>query len=98
MDLSASGLMGDQVAQEGDELCRGVPLGGAAPHLARAGVEGCVERERAVAVVRKAVALSAPRGKRQHGIEPVERLNGRFLVEAEYRRVLRRLEVEPDDV
>src|SRR5262249_25789533 len=33
-----------------------------------------------------------------HRILAIERLNGRLLVDAEHRRVLRRIEIQPDDV
>ena len=46
----------------------------------------------------EAVAFGSAGREREHGIEPVERLNRGLLVEAKDRRVLRRIEVQPDDV
>src|SRR4051812_9268892 len=66
--------------------------------FAGARVERGIERQRAVPVVLESVAFGAAGREREHGIEPVERLNRGFFVEAEDGRVLRRGEVQPDDV
>jgi len=42
--------------------------------------------------------LGSPRRERQHAVAAIERLNGGLFVHAEDRRVLRRIEIEPDDV
>ena len=73
-------------------------VGGLAQHLAGLGVEGRVQRQRAVAVVLEAMALGAPRRQRQHRILAVQRLDRGLLVDAEHRRVLRRVQVQPDHV
>jgi hypothetical protein len=57
-----------------------------------------IQRERAVPVVFEPVAFGAARRHGQHGIEAIERLNRRFLVDAEDRGTLRRIEVQADDV
>src|SRR5208337_30068 len=62
------------------------------------GVEGSVERERSMPVVLKAMSLRTPRRERQHRIEPIEGLNGGFLVNAKHSGVLRRMQVEGDNV
>ena len=49
-------------------------------------------------VVLKSVSLGAPGRKRKYRIQAVERLNCRLLIYAEHRRVLRRVQIEPDDV
>ncbi len=49
-------------------------------------------------IVLEAVALGPPRAKRQHRVEAIERLDRGLLIDAEYRGVLRRIDVEPDHV
>lgn len=49
-------------------------------------------------VVFESVALGATGGKPQHRIEPVQRLNGGLLIDTEHGRMLRRAQVQPDDV
>ena len=46
----------------------------------------------------EAVALGAPRRQRQHGVEAVERLNGRLLVHGKHGCVVRRIHVQSDHV
>lgn len=65
--------------------------------FARVGIQHRVERQRAVALVFEPVALRATGRQRQTGIDPVQRLNRRLLVETEDGRVLRRRQVQPDD-
>ena len=88
VDLFAARLVDHDVGQERDELGRGVPRGGLAQHLAGLGVEGGVQRQRAVAVVLEAVPLGAPGRQRQHRILAIQRLDGRLLIDAEHRRML----------
>ena len=57
MDLLAARLIGDQVRKEGDKLLAGVARGSFAQHCAAFGVKRGIQREGAVAVVLKAVAL-----------------------------------------
>ena len=49
-------------------------------------------------VVLEAVSFESPRRERQHGIETVERLNLRLLVEREDSRVLGRIQVQANHV
>ena len=51
-----------------------------------------------MAVVLKTVAFGASRRERQNRIQPVQGLNGRLLIHAEHGRVLRRIQVQTDDV
>ena len=44
------------------------------------------------------MALGAARRKRQHRIEPIQRLNRRLFIHAEHGRMLRRIQVQTDDV
>lgn len=61
MQRFAAGLVDDEVGEECDELGRGVLRGGLTERLARSGVKGGVERQRAMAAVLKAMALSTAR-------------------------------------
>src|SRR5688500_7867891 len=98
VDLATSGLASDDVAEEGDEFLGRVARRSFAEHLAALGVQSGVEGECAVAEVFESVTLGAARGERKNGIEPIERLDRGLFVDAENRRVLRRIDVEPDDV
>jgi hypothetical protein len=96
VNLFALGLIGHDVCQERDELCRGVSFSRLAQHLARPGVESRVERQRAMTEVFKAVALGASRRKRQHGVLAIKRLNRRLLIHAEHRGMLWWIQIQPD--
>src|SRR6516162_11914163 len=72
--------------------------GGFGEHRAGASVKRRVKRQRAVTIVFETVAFQASGRQRQHRIEPVESLDGTLLVDAEHRRVLRRLEVQADNI
>ncbi len=78
--------------------CAGVPGRGLSVNLSRLGVERCVQRQRAVPEIFKAVALGASRAQRQHRVEAIQRLNGALFIHTKHRRVLRRMEIEADDV
>jgi hypothetical protein len=56
------------------------------------------KESRAVPVVLEAVAFGASRRERQDGIETVQGLNGGLLLDAEHGRVLRRVQIEAEDV
>ena len=51
-----------------------------------------------MAVVLEAVPLGAARRQRQDRIEPVERLDGRFLIDRKHGRVVGRIHIQPDHV
>ena len=98
MDFFATGLVDDDIGEEGDELGRSVPRRSLAQHLSGLGIEGRVERERSMPVVLKAMSLCSPRRERQYRIEPVEGLNGGLFINAEHRGVLWRMQIQSDDV
>ena len=98
VDRGGTPLMGHDGGQEGDELGRRVPFGGAPAHLASARIERGVERQRPVAEVLNAVAFGAPGRPRQHRIQAIECRDGRLLIDTEDGGMLRRVQVEPDDV
>ena len=82
VNVSSFRLTGDDVAEEVDKGGAGVPRHRLADHLARLGIQRGEERQRAVPVILESVSLGASGRQRQHGIEPVERLNRRLLVDA----------------
>jgi hypothetical protein len=98
VNLLMIGVLGHHRAQKSDELFAGVTGCGLTDNLARLGVEGGIEREGSASDVLETVALCPTRRHGQDRIPPVESLNGRLLVQAEYDRVLRRVEVEPNHV
>ena len=81
-----------------DKLSTAMTGCGLAQHLPGAGVEGGIQREGAVTKVFKAMALRTSRRKWQQGIFSIQGLNGRFLIDREHRRMLRRIDVQPDNV
>ena len=89
---------GDHLLEKGDELAAGVAGGGLAVDAAGGGIERRIQGERAVPVVLEAVAFGASRRERQDGIETVQGLNGGLLIDAEHGRVLRRVQIEAEDV
>jgi len=95
--LGARGA-GHHLAQEVHEGGTGVPRHRLADDFAGLRVQGRKQRQRAVAVVLEPVSLGASGRQRQHGIEPIERLNGGLLVHGEEGGVLRRIDVQADDI
>ena len=91
-------LIGDDLGQEGHELLGWYGARRFCPALRRLGVERGVQRERAVAIVLKAVALSSPGRQRQHRIKAIQGLDRGLLIDAEHRRMLRRVDVQPDHI
>jgi hypothetical protein len=75
-----------------------VAVSGLAVDAAIGGIERGIQGERAVAVVLEAVAFGASRRERQDGIETIQSLNGGLLIDAEHGRVLRRAQIEAEDV
>ena len=98
MDLLAAPLIDDNVRQEGHKLRRRVSCGRLAQHLAGLGVEGRLERQRAVPEVLKAVPFGASRRERQHRIFPVECLDRCLLIHREHRRMRRSVQIQPNDI
>ena len=97
MDLLI-GLAGrDHLAEEVHEVLTRMLGRCPALNLAGLNVRRRVERQRAVSLVLEPVPLDATRRERQHAV-PVERLDGRLLVDVEDRGVARPVQVEADDV
>ena len=87
-------LRGDDLAEEFDKRGAGVPGHGLPEDLSRLRVERGQQREGAMAVVLEAVPLGPFGRQGQHGIEAVERLNRRFLVDGKRRRVVGRIHIQ----
>lgn len=98
VNLFALGLVGHDVGEKGDELGRGVTSSRLAQHLAGQRAKGCIQRQRAATEGLKAVTLDAPWRQRQHGGQAIQRLDGRLLIDAKHRRVLRRVQVQPNHI
>jgi hypothetical protein len=84
--------------QEGNEVTAGMAGRGSAVHAAGLGVQCCIERKRSMPVVLEAVTLGASRRKRQHGIEPIQGLDGSLLIDAKHGGMLRRLQIQAENV
>ncbi len=98
MDLQARGLIGDEVHQEGDELLGSVSVGRLAKDFARLRIERSVQGERAVSVIFEAMPFRPPRRQRQHRILSVQRLDRGVLIHTKHGRMLRRIQIQPDDI
>src|ERR1043166_32477 len=79
VDLLALGDLRQEVGQERDKRLAGVTLGRLAETEAGLRLECCVERERAVPDVFKAVPLGPAGRQRQNRIRAIERLDGGLL-------------------
>src|SRR5260370_16299105 len=91
-------LAGDQIFQKRNELRTGVAGAGLADYLTGLGIKGCIERQRSMAIVFKAVSFGSTGRKWQNRIQPIQRLDGTLFVNTEHCSVERRLEVQADDV
>src|ERR1700726_505665 len=90
-------LTGDKIFQKGDELCTGVAGTGLADNLAAPGIKGCIERERSMAIIFKAVSFSPTGRERQNRVQTIQRLDGTLFVDTEHCGVERRLEEQADE-
>ena len=98
VDLFAARLVDDDVGQERDELRGCMPHGGLAEYLAGLGVERCVQRQRAVPEVLKAVSFSASRREWQHRILAIERWIDVFSSTQNTAACAGGFEIQPNDV
>src|SRR5258705_5267204 len=89
---------GYDVLEEDDKVAAGVACSGLSVNAAGRGIQRRVQRQGSVPVVFKSVALGAARRKRQHRIEPIQRLNGRLLIDTENGSMLWRLQVQARNV
>jgi len=69
-----------------------------ADNFATLGIQRGEERGHPMPRVVLGPALDLPRPHRQHGLRAIERLDLGFFVHAQHQRLVRRIEVEPDEV
>jgi hypothetical protein len=98
VDFLARQLLGNDVGEAGDEPGRRMTRRSPAQRLVGSGVEGRVQGQAAVPVALEPAALGTSARQRQHGVLVVQRLDGCLLVDAERRRVLRRVEIQADHI
>gem|GEM_PF-3736671 len=90
VDFASPWLRLDDGRDEGDKLIARMARHGAAEHLTRVGIERRIQGQCTVPVVLEPMLFRAAGGARQDRINPVERLNRRFLIDAEDDGALRR--------
>lgn len=96
VNVLASRTQRDDLLQAGNEVLTGMPCSGFAVDAAGSGIQRRIQGDRSMSVVFEPMAFGAAGRKRQHRIEPVQRLNGGLLVDTEDGRVLRRVQIEAD--
>ena len=84
--------------EEGNEVTAGVAGCGSSVHAAGLGVQRGIQRKRSMPVVLEAVTLGSSRRKRQNRIEPIQGLDGGFLIDAEHGCMLRRPPIQAENV
>ena len=67
-------------------------------NTARGGIKRGIQRERSATVIFKPIAFDAAGGKRQDRVEPIECLNRRLLINTEHGGMLRRVQIQSDNV
>jgi hypothetical protein len=98
VDLAPEGLGSHDLSKKVDELGAGMALRGLAKDFSAAGIEGSIQRKGAVTVILKAMSLGAARGKGQDGIQAVQGLDGSLFVDAKDGGMIRRVQIEADNV
>src|ERR1700722_19877390 len=98
MDFFAAGLIGNDIVEEGAKFGGGVSWRSLTEYLTCFGVESGIQRERAMSVVLKAMTFRAARRKGKDGILPIQRLNGALFIDAEHHGMLRRAQIQSDNV
>ena len=84
--------------EEGHEVTAGVAGSGSTVHAAGLGVQRGIQRKRSMPVVLETVTLGSSRRERQNGVEAVQGLNSSFLIDAEHGGMLRRPQIQADNV
>jgi len=98
VNLAIGRLRRHDLLQERDELVAGVACRRLADHGTGLRLQRGVEREGPVAHVLEAVSLGPAGRQRQDGITAVERLNGGLFIDTEDRRMLRRVQVQANNL
>ena len=98
MNVPSRSLAGNDLFEKSHELCAGMAGRGSAEDFTTFGVERCKERKRPVPIIFKTVPFGPAGRKGQHRIQAVQSLDSALLINAEYCRVHRRLEIQTDDI
>jgi hypothetical protein len=98
VDLASEGLGSHDLGEKVDELSAGMALSRLAEDFSASGIKGSVKRKSAVAVIFKAMSLGSARRKRQNRIQAVQGLDGSLFVYAKDGGMIRRVQIEADNV
>jgi len=98
MNLLPGRAQRDHFCEEGHEVTAVVASCASSVHAAGLGVQCGIQRKRSVAVVLEAVTLGSSQRKRQHGSSRSKGLDGGFLIDAEHGGMLRRPQIQADNV
>ena len=98
VDRLLLGEAGKQLFQKRYELCNGVTGSGAADNIAAGGMECSVQRQGAMTVILKTVALGSARAQGQNRIQAVQGLDSALFVDAEDCGIERRFLIKADDI
>src|ERR1700759_4443959 len=98
MDLLSGRPQSNDILEKGYEVLPGVAGGGFSMNTAAGGIQRRIQRERSVPVVFKSMAFDAAGGKRQNRAEPIKRLDRRLLIHTEHGGMLRRVQIQSDNV
>ena len=93
-----SGVATHHRLHEGEKVGRRVAVGHAMRDVARGDLQRRVQVDDAVAFVVVRVARGTAGAQRQRQLRSLERLDRRLLIHTQHHRVLRRVEVQPDDI
>jgi len=98
VNLLPGRAQGHDFFEESNEVAAGVAGRSSSMHPAGFGIQRGIERKRSMPVVLEAVTLGSSRRKRQHGIEPIQGLDGGFLIDAEHGGMLWRPQIQAENV
>ncbi len=98
VDLLSRRAQRNDLLQKAYEVLTGVARGGLSMNTTGGGIQRRIQRERSVPVVFKSMAFGAAGGKRQNRIEPIQCLNRRLLINTEHGGMLRRIQIQSDNV
>jgi hypothetical protein len=98
VNLFATRLLHDEGGKKGDELLARMTRRRGAKDLSSLRVECRIQREGSVPEVLKPMPLGSPWRQRQYRIKAIQRLDGGLFVDAEHRSMLRRIDIQADDV
>ena len=98
VDLASEGLGGHDFGKKVDKLGAGMALSGLAKDFSASGIEGRVKGKDSVAVILKTMSLGPARRKGQDRIQAVQGLDSGLFVYAKDSGMIRRVQIEADNV